>query len=165
MAIPTIAIPIGAKFIGGVIGGRGAYRGGEEISEETRSRWMAGWKREMTATQWAYFSQWIASHQKKDDWETACNCLTPEQLTWAMGRLTWPWPNIQRKSNDILGKSPNCRLDWRQTGGLDVQELVDDQANANLPPERRVSVAGLGGSVPLLIAGAVLLALMFSKTR
>lgn len=161
---PVSIIGAGAGIISRILPG-GAYRGGEEISEETRNRWMAGWQREMTATQWAYFSLWIQTRQAKNDWETACPCLTPSELEWAMGRLTWPWPNIQRKANDILGKSPNCRPDFRQTGGMDMQEIVDDQANANLPPERQVSMAGIGGMTPILIAGAVLVALMFTKTR
>jgi len=160
MAIPIAAIGAGAKILGGILG-----IGGGETLEEEHTRWMAGWQREMTATQWAYFNQWIAARQARNDWETACPSLTAEQLNWAVNRPTWPWPNIQRKANDILGKSPNCRPDWRQTGGLDMQEIVDDQANANLPPESQVSMAGIGGMFPLLIAGGVLVALMFSKTR
>lgn len=158
MALPVGAIIGAGKIISGIFGG------GESLEEE-HARWMAGWKREMTATQWAYFNLWIQTRDQKQDWYEICPVVTASELEWTRSRPTFPWPFIQRKANDILGKSPNCRPDWRQTGGMDMQEIVDDQANANLPPESQVSIAGIGGMLPLLIAGGVLVALMFSKTR
>lgn len=160
MAIPitaivtgvTTAVPIISKIFGGK----------PEPRDEAAARWMAGWQRDMTPSQWAYFSQWINVRLEKQDWCEAC------PIALATQRSDEPrdkWLFIGRKSNDILGKSPNCRPDWQETGGIDVQALVDDQANANLAPESRVSMAGLGGMTPLLIAGGVLLALMLFKKR
>lgn len=159
MAVPVAAIIGGAKVVSGILGGG-------ESRDEAAARWMAGWKRDMTPSQWAYFSQWIATRLEKRDWNDACPCVkVPYGYKQLFMEPVDKWYFIGRKSNDILGKSPNCRPDWQETGGIDVQALVDDQANANLPPESRVSIAGLGGMTPVLIAGGVLLALMLFKKR
>jgi len=163
MAVPVAAIAVGSK-VAEIFGG---FFGGGESRDEAAARWMAEWKRDMTPSQWAYFSQWIHARLEKRDWYNACPCVEfqPLQTKLLFGEPRDKWYFIGRKANDILGKSPNCHPDWKETGGIDVQALVDDQANANLPPERQVSMAGIGGMTPILIAGVVLVALMLSKTR
>ncbi len=154
MAVPVAAIIGGAKILSSIIGGK------PESRDSAAARWMSGWKRDMNPSQWAYFSQWIAARIKKQDWVEACPIALSTQRS---DEPRDKWLFIGRKSNDILGKSPNCCADWRETGGIDVQALVDDQANANLPPQSRISMAGIGGMTPVLIAGGVLLALMLFK--